>query len=96
MEENRKFAEEKELERRKNFVTNWKELKERKQKAETMQQGWKKLMESVASWEEDFEENFTPDYSEKDLQNWFEQEWTSEGVMEAGKIMDEIISEVLA
>ena len=61
-----------------------------------MQTGWKKLMESVASWEEDFYESFTPDYSEDDLQTWFDQEWTIEGVMEAGKIMEEIISEVLA
>ena len=96
LEETRKLAEKNELERRKNFMTNWKVKKERKQKAETMQTGCKKLMESVAGWEEDFDESFTPDYSEDNLQTWFDQEWTSEGVMEAGKIMEEIISEVLA
>ena len=42
-----------------------------------MQLGWKKLMESVAGWEEDFEESITLDYSEEDLQTWFAQEWTN-------------------
>ena len=96
LEETRKLEEKKELEKRKTFMATWKVQKERKRKAEIMQLGWKKLMESVAGWEEDFGESINHDYSEEDLQTWFAQEWTSGGVIEAGIIMDEILGEVIA
>ena len=52
LENMKKTAEEKEIERRKEFMVNWKEKEKRKKRREIVQKGWKDLLESVEKWEE--------------------------------------------
>jgi hypothetical protein len=94
LENMKRIKEEKEIERRKSFMVNWKEEEKRKRKEKTIQEGWKNLMESVANWEEIDETEL--EYSEENLCAWFSENWTQEGVAEAGNIIEEILSEVIA
>ena len=92
MEEMQKNAEEREIERRRKFMVDWKENEDRKRKAETIQKGWKDLMDCVAKWEEIDEEEM----NEENIDKWFSDSWTEEGVAEAGKVVEEILTEAIA
>ena len=65
---------------------------ERKQKQERVQKGWKDLQESVERWEELQEGELEND----NLEDWFAEEWTEDGFQEAGEVLEEVLTEVLA
>ena len=92
LEKGRKLAEENEKKRKFNFMKGWKDKVERKRKQEYIQRGWKDLMESVESWEE-IQEGDTENCIQEDVTN---QEWTEKGFQEAGEIIENVLSEVMA
>ena len=94
LEDLMKSAEEKKAERRKDFMVSWKEKKSRKRKKDLIQKGWKDLMECLATWEELQEDEMN--YNNEDIEELFCEEWSEEGFKEAGNIMEDILSEVLA
>ena len=93
LEEMKKPAEEKENEKRKAFMENWKEKEKRKKKQEIIQKGWKDLMESVEHWEELAEG--TDDWKENKVV-WKTEVWTAEGFQVAGKVLEDFLTEVMA
>jgi hypothetical protein len=93
-EEERRSIEEKEKDRKIKFMEDWKEKVERKRKQERVQQGWKDLLESVEQWEE-LQEGET-DFTDANLEEWFDEEWTEEGFQEAGEVLETVLSEVMA
>ena len=94
LEEERKSTEEREKERKTNFMEEWRKKIERKKKQETIQQGWKDLLESVEQWEE-IKEGET-DFTDANLEEWFTEEWTEKGFREAGNVLEDVLSEVMA
>ena len=92
LEKGRKSAEEKERERRNKFLEEWRMKVERKQKQERVQKGWKDLLESLERWEELQEGELEND----NLEDWFAEEWTEDGFQEAGDVLEEVLTEVLA
>ena len=67
---------------------------DRKKEQEIIQKGWKDLMESVEKWEELQEGEL--DFDSENLDDWFNEEWTEEGFQEAGKVLETILTEVIA
>ena len=51
-------------------------------------------MESVATWEELQEEE--ENYEMEDHDEWSGEDWSAEGYIEAGNILEDLISEVIA
>ena len=75
-------------------MEDWKKKADRKKEQEIIQKGWKDLMESVEKWEELQEGEL--DFDSEDLDDWFNEEWTEEGFQEAGKVLETILTEVIA
>ena len=94
LENAKRLAEEKEQERRKKFMMNWKEREKRKRKADDIQEGWKNIMKSIETWEA--LDELDMEYSEGNLEEWFQNSWTEEGFLEAGNLLEDILSEVIA
>ena len=81
-----------ERERKCNFMEEWKEKAERKKRQGKVQQGWKDLLESQEQWEE-LQEGDTAFPSLEIEQN---RDWTEEGIQEAGKVLETVLTDVLA
>ena len=93
-EETKKTAESKETERRK--VLLWRT--ERKRKGEKgnkqlFKKDGSKITKSVEHWEELVEET---EHEKEDFDEWGHEEWTVEGFQEAGKLLEEVLTDVLA
>jgi hypothetical protein len=93
-EEELKSIEKKEKDRKIQFMEAWKEKEERKRKQKKVQQGWKDLLESVEYWEE-LQEGET-EYTDENLEEWFEEEWSEEGFEEAGTVLELVLTDVIA
>ena len=74
-------------------MATWQGKESRKRKKEKLQKGWKDLIESVSTWEElqEEEENY-----KHDLEEWSGEYWSEAGFTEAGNILEDLISEVIA
>jgi hypothetical protein len=92
LEKGRKMVEENEKEKKCNFMKDWKEKVERKRKQEKVQRGWKDLLESVEKWEE-LQEG---ESAYENLEEEPDRDWTEEGFQEAGEVMENVLSEVMA
>ena len=93
-EEEMESIEKREKDRKIQFMEAWKEKEERKRKQKKVQQGWKDLLESVEYWEE-LQEGET-EYTDENLEEWFEEEWSEEGFKEAGTVLELVITDVIA
>ena len=94
LEKIRKAAEAKEQDRRNTLLKDKKINSDRIRKAAALQEGWKQLMEKVSNWEETDE--IVLESGEKAMNNCSYQDWTLEGVSEAGKLLEELLGEVIA
>jgi hypothetical protein len=75
-------------------MEEWRKNIKRKKKQETIQQGWKDVLESVEQWEE-LHEGET-DLTDANLEEWFTEEWTEKGFQEAGEVLEDVLTEVMA
>ena len=94
MENKKKAAEAREKERKDIILQDKKLNSDRKRKATALQEGWKQLMEKVSNWEETDE--IVLESEEKAMNKFSYQDWTLEGVSEAGHLIEELLGEVIA
>jgi hypothetical protein len=94
LENKNKAAEAREQERRIIFLQDKKIKSDKIRKAAALQEGWKQLMEKVSQWEET--DDIVLESEEKAMNDCSYQDWTLEGVSEAGNLLEDLLSEVIA
>ena len=94
LENQRKAAEEREKERKDILLHNKKGNSDKIRKAAAIQEGWKELMEKVSKLEE-FDEIMLEGRKEA-VNNCSYKDWTTEGVTEAGSLLEELLEEIIA